>query len=110
MYKLKALLRNKLQLKGIIVKRNKNLIEKRQICLITFLRTLKTNKIMKMKDNEKVLIIGAGPIGCYCGYLLAKKGFDVEIYEEHKEIGKPIGCTGIVTKKIKKYIKLKNLK
>ncbi|MBT4540844.1 NAD(P)/FAD-dependent oxidoreductase [Candidatus Woesearchaeota archaeon] len=63
---------------------------------------------MKMKDNEKVLIIGAGPIGCYCGYLLAKKGFDVEIYEEHKEIGKPIGCTGIVTKKIKKYIKLKN--
>ncbi len=43
-------------------------------------------------------IIGAGPIGCYCGSLLAKAGHDVDIYEEHAEIGLPIQCTGLLTK------------
>jgi len=54
-----------------------------------------------------ISIIGAGPVGCYCGYLLAKAGFKVHIYEEHKEIGKPIQCTGVVTKEINKLIELK---
>lgn len=44
-----------------------------------------------------IAIIGAGPVGCYAGYLLAKSGHNVSIYEEHKEIGKPIQCTGILT-------------
>lgn len=45
-----------------------------------------------------ITIIGAGPIGCYCGYLLAKAGHSVDIYEEHAEIGLPIQCTGLLTK------------
>lgn len=45
-----------------------------------------------------ITIIGAGPIGCYCGYLLAKVGHSVDIYEEHPEIGLPIQCTGLLTK------------
>ncbi|MEK6938166.1 MAG: NAD(P)/FAD-dependent oxidoreductase [Nanoarchaeota archaeon] len=44
-----------------------------------------------------ITIIGAGPIGCYCGNLLAKAGHSVDIYEEHKEIGNPIQCTGLLT-------------
>jgi len=44
-----------------------------------------------------IAIIGAGPIGCYCGYLLAKEGHSVDIYEEHKKIGLPIQCTGLLT-------------
>lgn len=44
-----------------------------------------------------ITIIGAGPIGCYCGYLLAKSGHQVSIYEEHSEIGLPIQCTGLLT-------------
>lgn len=44
-----------------------------------------------------IAIIGAGPIGCYCGYLLAKAGHQIDIYEEHKEIGSPIQCTGLLT-------------
>ncbi|MBT4805454.1 NAD(P)-binding protein [Candidatus Woesearchaeota archaeon] len=28
----------------------------------------------------KIAIIGAGPIGCYAGYLLAKSGHNVSIY------------------------------
>ena len=46
----------------------------------------------------KVIIIGAGPIGCYTGYLLAKSGHKVEIYEEHSNVGLPIQCTGLLTK------------
>jgi digeranylgeranylglycerophospholipid reductase len=46
----------------------------------------------------KVIIIGAGPVGSYTGYLLARSGHDVSIYEEHSEIGLPIQCTGLLTK------------
>ncbi len=45
----------------------------------------------------KILIIGGGPVGCYAGFLLAKKGHYVEIYENHPSVGSPIQCTGILT-------------
>jgi len=54
-----------------------------------------------------ISIIGAGPIGCYAASLLAKKGIDVEIFEEHKKIGEPISCTGILSKDVKKILELK---
>ena len=54
---------------------------------------------------SNIKIIGAGPIGCYCGYRLGKH-FDVEIFEEDKEIGKPKHCTGIVTNEINKILKI----
>lgn len=44
-----------------------------------------------------IAIIGAGPVGSYLAYLLAKNGKEVEVYEEHSSIGKPIQCTGILT-------------
>lgn len=44
-----------------------------------------------------IAIIGAGPIGCYAGYLLAKHGHTVSIYENHAQIGLPIQCTGLLT-------------
>jgi geranylgeranyl reductase family protein len=51
-------------------------------------------------DKSAVLdiaIIGAGPIGCYAGYNLAKAGHKVTIYENHAQIGSPIQCTGLLT-------------
>jgi geranylgeranyl reductase family protein len=53
-----------------------------------------------------ISIIGAGPAGSYLAYLLAKKSKEVAIFEEHKDIGKPVQCTGIVTEDIKDLIKL----
>ncbi len=44
-----------------------------------------------------IAIIGAGPIGGYAGYLLAKAGNFVSIYENHSQVGCPIQCTGILT-------------
>ncbi len=51
-----------------------------------------------------ITIIGAGPVGCYAGYCLAKKGKEVNIIEEHKKIGLPVQCTGIVTSSLNKII------
>ena len=53
-----------------------------------------------------ISIIGAGPVGNYLGYLLSKNGQDVRIYEEHKVIGKPVHCTGIVTNALNDIVKL----
>ena len=44
-----------------------------------------------------ISIIGAGPIGGYTAYLLAKAGHTVSIYENHGQVGCPIQCTGILT-------------
>ena len=55
-----------------------------------------------------ITIIGAGPAGSYLAYLLAKRGKDVTIIEEHKKAGSPVQCTGIVTSSIKKFVKLPN--
>ncbi|MEM4187884.1 MAG: NAD(P)/FAD-dependent oxidoreductase [Candidatus Hadarchaeum sp.] len=43
-----------------------------------------------------VLIVGAGPAGCFAGKILAARGLGVSIVEEHAEVGKPACCTGIV--------------
>ena len=55
-----------------------------------------------------VVIIGAGPIGCYLGGLLARSGKEVSIYEEHSSIGSPVQCAGIVTQELGKIIRLKD--
>lgn len=53
-----------------------------------------------------ISIIGAGPVGCYTAYLLAKNNYEVNIFEDHSEIGKPVQCTGIVTSAIEDIIPL----
>jgi digeranylgeranylglycerophospholipid reductase len=55
-----------------------------------------------------ITVIGAGPAGSYLAYLLAKRGNDVTIVEEHEKIGSPVQCTGIVTGSIEKFVKLPN--
>ncbi len=45
----------------------------------------------------KITIIGAGPAGNFSAYLLARAGHDVSVFEEHKTIGEPVACTGVVT-------------
>lgn len=54
-----------------------------------------------------IAVIGGGPVGCYTASLLAKKGKKIALFEEHKSIGKPVQCTGIVTSSINNIIKVK---
>ncbi|MBN2053159.1 NAD(P)/FAD-dependent oxidoreductase [Candidatus Woesearchaeota archaeon] len=50
-----------------------------------------------------IAIVGAGPVGCYVASLLAAK-HDVLVVEEHKSVGLPVQCTGIVTQEIFDFI------
>ncbi len=52
---------------------------------------------MYCMEGKNIVIIGAGPIGCYAGYHLAQAGHAVTIYENHPQIGSPIQCTGLLT-------------
>jgi len=45
-----------------------------------------------------IAIIGAGPSGAYAALKLAEAGEKVALFEEHSVIGRPVQCTGIVTK------------
>ncbi len=54
-----------------------------------------------------ISIIGAGPVGSYLASLLAR-GHNVKVYEEHKEVGRPIQCTGILTGSLDKVINVKD--
>ncbi|MEK6920237.1 MAG: NAD(P)/FAD-dependent oxidoreductase [Nanoarchaeota archaeon] len=55
---------------------------------------------------KAIAIIGAGPAGNYTAFLLAKAGYDVTIFEEHREPGLPIQCTGILTADLKNHLEL----
>jgi geranylgeranyl reductase family protein len=42
-----------------------------------------------------VAIVGGGPGGLHVASLLARRGFDVSVYEEHPSSGAPVHCTGV---------------
>lgn len=43
-----------------------------------------------------VVVVGAGPAGCYAASLLGEKGFSVHVLEEHPVIGEPVDCSGVI--------------
>ncbi|MDD2689671.1 MAG: NAD(P)/FAD-dependent oxidoreductase [Candidatus Omnitrophica bacterium] len=50
--------------------------------------------------QKRIVIVGAGPIGCYTAQLLKAYGFQPLLIEEHNEVGRPIHCTGLVGNKV----------
>lgn len=59
-----------------------------------------------MKKNAKIIIVGAGPIGCYIAQLLKHYGFNPLLLEEHQEVGRPVSCAGIVGKGLFEELRL----
>jgi digeranylgeranylglycerophospholipid reductase len=53
----------------------------------------------------QILIVGAGPVGCYTAQLLTKMGYKPVLLEEHSSVGKPVQCAGIVSTKLISMIK-----
>ena len=48
----------------------------------------------------RILIVGAGPVGCYTAQLLKRMGYHPMLLEEHVTLGKPVHCAGIVSSEI----------
>jgi digeranylgeranylglycerophospholipid reductase len=59
-------------------------------------------------SKKKVLVVGAGPIGCYTARLLAERNcdLDVGIIEEHSGIGRPVHCAGLVGQNVFSEMKI----
>ena len=54
-----------------------------------------------LKIKMEIVIVGAGPIGCYTAQLLKKCRINsFRIIEEHDEVGRPVRCAGIVGKPV----------
>ena len=48
--------------------------------------------------SSDVVIVGGGPAGLYAGLRLARAGWRVDLYEEHRDIGEPVHCTGVLAR------------
>jgi geranylgeranyl reductase family protein len=54
-----------------------------------------------------VVVIGAGPAGGYLAGRVAQAGYEVALVEEHREIGEPIQCGGLVTPRVFDFVSCK---
>jgi len=58
----------------------------------------------------KITVIGAGPSGLLASHLLKKAGHEISIIEEHKIIGRPVSCSGLIGKDYFDYFNNFNFK
>ncbi|MBD3310581.1 geranylgeranyl reductase family protein, partial [Candidatus Woesearchaeota archaeon] len=71
-------------------------------------RTISINNIYLLCSRRRMItIVGGGPVGCYAAGLLTRQGEQVTVLEEHKSVGKPVQCTGIVTDNLKKHVDIR---
>src|ERR1043165_6519505 len=64
-------------------------------------------RVPLMRDHSvDVAIVGGGPAGLLAAARLAETGLEVEVLEEHSEIGRPTHCTGIVSLEVAEFTKL----
>jgi digeranylgeranylglycerophospholipid reductase len=53
-----------------------------------------------MCESADITIVGGGPTGLYLAGILAKKDLEVMLIEQHKEIGKPVQCAGLISPRV----------
>ncbi len=56
-----------------------------------------------MKGMFDLVVVGGGPIGLYTAKLCENMGYRVVILEEDKEIGKPVKCSGLISRNVKRF-------
>jgi digeranylgeranylglycerophospholipid reductase len=60
--------------------------------------------------DRRIIVVGGGPTGLYCAYLLKKlnPNINITVIEEHKSIGSPVCCSGLIDVSGYNRLKLKN--
>lgn len=48
-------------------------------------------------QHYDVAVVGAGPAGCSAARLIAGAGYRVIILEEHRQVGEPLQCSGLIS-------------
>ncbi len=51
----------------------------------------------KVHSKADVVVVGAGPSGSFAALTAAKKGAEVVVCEEHREVGLPSHCAGLIS-------------
>ena len=51
-------------------------------------------------EEYDALIVGGGPAGSKVAKIISENGFSTLIVEEHREIGRPIQCSGLVSRRV----------
>ena len=51
-------------------------------------------------NRYDVAVVGAGPVGSFVAKKIATEGYKVLIIEEHKKVGMPLKCAGLVTTRV----------
>jgi len=59
-------------------------------------------------NSYDLIVIGGGPIGGHTAQKISKYGHNVAVIESKKEIGAPIKCAGLVTKRVFDITKISN--
>jgi len=57
-------------------------------------------------DYYDICIVGASIAGNYMTYLLSKSNLRIAVFEDHKEIGIPFQCAGIISQKLSQLVEL----
>ena len=57
-------------------------------------------------NKYDVVVVGGGPAGGYVAKTIAREGFKVAVFEEHKAVGQPLKCAGLVTSRVFDFFKL----
>ncbi len=47
--------------------------------------------------KTEAAIVGAGPTGLLAAETISKKGYNVAVFEEHKRVGYPVHCAGMIS-------------
>jgi digeranylgeranylglycerophospholipid reductase len=50
-----------------------------------------------LKNGSDAIVVGGGPCGSYAALKMAKRGLNVTVFEEHRQIGFPSHCAGHVS-------------
>jgi len=53
-----------------------------------------------MKRDFDVVVVGGGPTGGYVAGKIAEKNYNVAIFEQHKQIGEPLNCAGLINSRV----------